>query len=82
MNAAANPTASGHVRVVTGGASGIGAACARQFARDGAGLVAVVDAILGTALGLRPALWIAVAGGVFGSILLLPSPLPRFRMPG
>lgn len=31
------------VCVVTGGASGIGAACAREFASDGGGLVAVVD---------------------------------------
>jgi hypothetical protein len=43
---------------------------------------ALLGGLLGTALGLRPALWIAVAGGVFGSILLLPSPLLRFRMPG
>jgi hypothetical protein len=42
---------------------------------------ALLGGLLGTALGLRPALWIAVAGGVFGCILLLPSPLPRFRMP-
>ena len=42
---------------------------------------ALLGGLLGTALGLRPALWIAVVGGVFGSILLLPSPLPRFRMP-
>ena len=31
--------------------------------------------------GLRPALWVAVAGGVAGALLLLPSPLPGFRMP-
>jgi NAD(P)-dependent dehydrogenase (short-subunit alcohol dehydrogenase family) len=43
MNAAVNATTSGQVRVVTGGASGIGAACARKFAQDGGGLVAVVD---------------------------------------
>jgi len=43
MSAAANATTFGQVRVVTGGASGIGAACARKFARDGGGLVAVVD---------------------------------------
>jgi len=43
MSAAANPTTSGHVHVVTGGASGIGAACARQLAQDGTGRVAVVD---------------------------------------
>jgi MFS family permease len=42
---------------------------------------ALLGGLLGTALGLRPALWIAVAGGVFGSMLLLPTPLPRFRMP-
>jgi hypothetical protein len=33
-------------------------------------------------LGLREALWIAVAGAVAGALLLLPSPLPAFRMPG
>jgi MFS family permease len=43
---------------------------------------ALLGGILGTMLGLRPALWIAVAGGIFGSLLLFPSPLPRFRMPG
>lgn len=43
MSATANPTTACSVRVVTGGASGIGAACARKFAQDGGGLVAVVD---------------------------------------
>ena len=43
---------------------------------------ALLGGWLGTVLGLRPALWIAVAGGVLGSLLLFPSPLPRFRMPG
>jgi MFS family permease len=42
---------------------------------------AVLGGILGTMLGLRPALWIAVAGGILGSLLLFPTPLPRFRMP-
>jgi predicted MFS family arabinose efflux permease len=42
---------------------------------------ALLGGLLGTELGLRPALWIAVAGGVAGATLLLPSPLPRFRMP-
>jgi len=37
--------------------------------------------VLGSALGLRPALWIAVIGGVAGAALLVPSPLPGFRMP-
>ncbi len=43
MSAATYMAASGQVRVVTGGASGIGAACARKFAQDGGGLLAVVD---------------------------------------
>jgi len=42
---------------------------------------ALLGGWLGTMLGLRPALWIAVVGGVIGSLLLFPSPLPRFRMP-
>jgi len=42
---------------------------------------ALLGGWLGSMLGLRPALWIAVAGGVFGALLLFPSPLPRFRMP-
>ncbi len=42
---------------------------------------AVLGGLLGTGLGLRPALWIASAGGVLGFLLLLPSPLPGFRMP-
>jgi len=36
---------------------------------------------LGTLLGLRPTLWIATVGGLTGFLWLLPSPLPRFRMP-
>jgi MFS family permease len=42
---------------------------------------ALLGGLLGTEAGLRPALWIAVTGGVAGAMLLLPSPLPRFRMP-
>ena len=42
---------------------------------------ALLGGVLGTVLGLRPTLWIAVAGGVAGALVLLPSPLPRFRMP-
>ena len=42
---------------------------------------ALLGGLLGAMLGLRPALWIAVVGGVFGALLLLPSPLLRFRMP-
>ena len=44
-------------------------------------LGALAGGALGTLLGLRPALWIATAGGVGGFLWLLPSPLPRFRMP-
>lgn len=42
---------------------------------------ALLGGVLGSMLGLRPALWIAAAGGVVGAMLLLPSPLPGFRMP-
>jgi MFS family permease len=42
---------------------------------------ALLGGLLGSTLGLRPALWIAVTGGVIGALLLLPSPLIRFRMP-
>jgi len=42
---------------------------------------ALLGGLLGTELGLRPALWIAVVGGVAGAALLVPSPLPRFRLP-
>ena len=44
-------------------------------------LGALVGGALGTLLGLRPTLWIAAAGGMAGFLWLLPSPLPRFRMP-
>jgi len=42
---------------------------------------ALVGGALGTLIGLRPTLWIATAGGLAGFLWLLPSPLPRFRMP-
>jgi MFS family permease len=42
---------------------------------------ALVGGLLGTAIGLRSALWVGVAGGVVGALLVLPSPVPRFRMP-
>jgi MFS family permease len=45
-------------------------------------LGALLGGILGSAVGLRPALWVAVIGGVAGAALLVPSPLPRFRLPG
>jgi MFS family permease len=42
---------------------------------------ALLGGVLGTLIGLRPALWVATAGGVIGFLVLLPSPLPAFRMP-
>jgi MFS family permease len=42
---------------------------------------ALLGGALGTLIGLRPALWIASAGGVIGVVLLLPSALPAYRMP-
>lgn len=42
---------------------------------------ALAAGLLGTAIGLRPTLWIATVGGVAGFLLLLPSPVPRYRMP-
>jgi MFS family permease len=42
---------------------------------------ALLGGALGTLLGLRPALWIAAAGGVCGFLWLLPSAVPRYRMP-
>ncbi len=42
---------------------------------------ALLGGALGTLIGLRPALWIAAGGGVIGFLVLLPSPLPAFRMP-
>jgi len=44
-------------------------------------LGALLGGLLATLIGLRPALWIATGGGVIGFLLLLPSPLPAFRMP-
>jgi MFS family permease len=44
-------------------------------------LGAVAGGILGSLIGVRPTLWIAVAGATAGVLWLLPSPLPRFRMP-
>lgn len=44
-------------------------------------LGALLGGLLGSALGLRPALWVATLGGVAGCALLLPSPLPGYRLP-
>lgn len=40
---------------------------------------ALVAGALGTAIGLRPTLWIAAAGGVLGVLWLIPSPLRSLR---
>ena len=45
-------------------------------------LGALLGGLLGTTIGLRPALWVAVIGSVAGAALLVPSPLLRFRLPG
>jgi MFS family permease len=42
---------------------------------------ALVGGVLGTLIGVRPTLWIAVAGATTGFLWVLPSPLARFRMP-
>jgi MFS family permease len=44
-------------------------------------LGALAGGLFGTVLGLRPTLWIATVGGLAGFAVLLPSPLPRFRLP-
>ncbi|MFD6761031.1 MFS transporter [Streptomyces roseolus] len=46
-------------------------------------LGALAGGVLGTAVGLRPTLWIATVGGIFAVLWLLPSPLARMReLPG
>jgi len=42
-------------------------------------LGALVGGWLGTAIGLRPTLWIAAVGAIAGFLWLLPSPIPRLR---
>ena len=42
-------------------------------------LGALTGGALGTAIGLRPTLWIATAGALAGFLWLLPSPIPRLR---
>jgi hypothetical protein len=44
-------------------------------------LGALLGGLLATELGLRAALWIAVIGGVAGAALLVPTRVPRFRLP-
>jgi MFS family permease len=45
-------------------------------------LGALLGGLLGSALGLRPALWVATLGGVAGAVLVLPTALPRYQLPG
>jgi MFS family permease len=40
---------------------------------------ALLGGVLGTAIGLRPTLWIAVAGCLVGVLFLLASPMPQMR---
>jgi hypothetical protein len=42
---------------------------------------ALLGGLLGASFGLRPALWVAVLGGIGGALLLLPTPVPGFRLP-
>jgi len=44
-------------------------------------LGALAGGLLGTLIGTRATLWVAAVGGIFGFFLLLPTPLPKFRMP-
>jgi MFS family permease len=43
-------------------------------------LGSLVGGALGTAIGVRPTLWIAAVGGATAFVWLLPSPLPHFRI--
>jgi predicted MFS family arabinose efflux permease len=38
-----------------------------------------VGGILGTAIGVRPTLWIATVGALLGLAFLVPSPIPAIR---
>jgi predicted MFS family arabinose efflux permease len=40
---------------------------------------ALLGGVLGAAIGLRPTLWVAVIGCLFGVVFLLASPMPRMR---
>jgi MFS family permease len=44
-------------------------------------LGALAGGVLGTLIGPRPTLWIAAIGGCLSFVVLLPTSLPRFRMP-
>jgi MFS family permease len=42
-------------------------------------LGSLAGGLLGSAIGLRPALWVGVSGALLGFLWLLPSPVPRLR---
>jgi MFS family permease len=42
-------------------------------------LGSLTGGLLGSWIGLRPALWIGAAGAILGVLFLLPSPVPRLR---
>jgi MFS family permease len=44
-------------------------------------LGALTGGLVGAAIGIRPTLFIAAIGGMTGFLCLLPSPLPRYRIP-
>jgi predicted MFS family arabinose efflux permease len=39
----------------------------------------LIGGFLGSTIGLRPTLWIAVIGAIAGFLWLLPSPIPKMR---
>jgi MFS family permease len=43
---------------------------------------ALAGGLVATGIGLRPAMWIATVGGAAGFFLLLPTRIPRYRLPG
>jgi len=45
-------------------------------------LGALLGGFLGTLVGPRTTLWVAAIGGMTSFLVLLPTPIPRFRMPG
>jgi MFS family permease len=45
-------------------------------------LGALLGGFLGTLVGPRTTLWVAAIGGITSFLVLLPTPIPRFRMPG
>lgn len=45
-------------------------------------LGALLGGFLGTLIGPRATLWVAAIGGMTSFLVLLPTPIPRYRMPG